>query len=489
MRVLAVRGSFWTLGGYGLSQVVRLGSHLVLAWLLAPEVFGLMALVTVFMQGMQMFSDVGIKPSIIQSGRGRDADFLNTAWTIQIVRGLALWACTCILAWPVAAMFARNDAAAGALAVLLPVAGFGTVIAGFSSTALATLNKDLRLGRLTMLELVAQIISLMVTVAWALIHPSVWAIIGGGLVSGVFKAAISHLIVPGHRVRISWDRDCARELFSFGKWVFLSTAFTFLSTNMDRLVLGNVLTLAELGLYGIALVFARVPLHVSGRLGDTVLFPVYAKYKSDPARMVAVALEARRVVLWAGSGTCLGMLIASPLVFQTLWDERYHSAGTIVQWTVPYIWSMIVLLTMDRIPLALGNSRALFSANIFRCTGIVLAVAGYAGAGLPGFLIGLAIGPLVAHIYLLLRLPTQSREVFLQGLRFTLGSVLYGSCALAIITWTPMSAGTTLGIVTVGMLALAPVLAAGYMIWQRVRSSKTSLRAPVAVAPAAVGSL
>jgi hypothetical protein len=61
---------------------------LILTRLLFPEAFGLMALVQVFMGGLQMFSDLGVNMSIIQSKRGEDPDFLNTAWTFQILRGL-----------------------------------------------------------------------------------------------------------------------------------------------------------------------------------------------------------------------------------------------------------------------------------------------------------------------------------------------------------------------------------------------------------------
>jgi O-antigen/teichoic acid export membrane protein len=103
-------------------QALRLGSNIVLAWLLFPEAFGLMLLVNVFMQGLQMFSDIGIGPSIIQNKRGNDPDFLNTAWTIQAIRGFVLWFIACVLAWPIAWIFAHNDPLAWKLVLLIPVA-------------------------------------------------------------------------------------------------------------------------------------------------------------------------------------------------------------------------------------------------------------------------------------------------------------------------------------------------------------------------------
>ncbi|MFM6205833.1 oligosaccharide flippase family protein, partial [Planktothrix sp.] len=84
----AIQGTIWTLFGYGGSQVLRFGGNLILTRLLVPELFGLMALVNTFITGLNLFSDVGIRPSIIRSQRGDDPEFLNTAWTIQVFRGL-----------------------------------------------------------------------------------------------------------------------------------------------------------------------------------------------------------------------------------------------------------------------------------------------------------------------------------------------------------------------------------------------------------------
>src|SRR3989442_984776 len=102
LRARAMRGMVWAFSSYGVNQFLRLASNLVLSRLLAPKAFGLMALVAVFLSGLQMFSDVGIRPSIIQNRRGDEPDFLNTAWTIQVIRGTALWLLSCLIAWPAA---------------------------------------------------------------------------------------------------------------------------------------------------------------------------------------------------------------------------------------------------------------------------------------------------------------------------------------------------------------------------------------------------
>ncbi len=463
--------------------MLRLGSHLVLAWLLAPEIFGLMALVKVVQQGLNMFSDVGIKPAIIQNARGAEPAFLNTAWTIQVIRGVALWAASCVLAWPFAAMFARNDPAAWQLLYLLPVVGFGAVLNGFNSTALATLNKDLRLGRITMLEISSQIVSLTVMVAWALVSPTVWAMVAGGLVASVYRLIASHRLVPGTRVWFGWDRSCAGEMIRFGQWVFLSTAFTFLALNLDKMILGNVLTLADLGLYGIALVFTRVALHVTQRLGGTVLYPVYAKHHREPARMMSVALKAREVVLWIGVSVSICLAVGSPLFFETLWDQRYHAAGSIAQWMSLYIWAMIVMLTMDRIPLAMGNPRALFVANVLQTAGIAFAMGGYLLGGLPGFVVGLAIGPVIAHGYMVRHIPAQRRAMLMQGVCFTVGGLVYAIPAVLLVNLVSAGGNAWLWPVAVAGLAGGPLALAAWIVRKRVWGGK---KATASIPPVAV---
>jgi len=466
LRSLALSGSAWTLGGYAVSQLVRLGSHLILAWLLAPEIFGLMALVKVVQQGLGMFSDVGILPSIIRSKRGEDPEFLNTAWTIQVIRGVALWIVACILAWPAATIFARNDPVAWQLLHLLPVAGFGAVLDGLCSTTLGTLNRDLRFGRVTMLELGKQLTAVAVMVAWGSVSATAWALVAGGLAGSAFASLVSHFLVPGYRVRFAWNRDCVAEIASFGKWIFLSTAFTFLAVNLDKLILGNILTLDHLGLYSIALVFAKVPQYVSMRLSSTVLFPVYARFRNEPENMVAVALRARGLVLLLGMAVCCCLAIGSPLFFETLWDPRYHEAGQISQWMALYIWTTLVHQTMSRIPLALGNSRAMFYSNVWMCMGILLAAGGYYLAELPGFICGLSIGPAISHVYLLFHVPADRWALLRQRARFTALASAYGLTAVLVTTYSRSALAESAWIALVVALSAVPLGVTGVVVWR-----------------------
>src|SRR5688572_15740248 len=109
LRAAALGGSAWTLAGYMAMQVLRFGSNLVLTRLLFPEAFGVMTLGWVLMQGLEMFSDLGLGLSIVQHQRGDDPRFLNTAWTIQAVRGALLTLVAVAIAPAYAAFYGQPE--------------------------------------------------------------------------------------------------------------------------------------------------------------------------------------------------------------------------------------------------------------------------------------------------------------------------------------------------------------------------------------------
>ena len=212
LKKLAIRGTIWTIVSYGASQVLRLGSNLILTRLLFPKLFGLMALVNILIVGLHLFSDIGVGPSIIQNKRGNNPDFLNTAWSLQVIRGFCLWFFCILIAWPVANFYGEPQ-----LFLLLPVVGISTMIAGFNSTSLFTLNREMSLGKLAIFELGTQVIALVVMIVWAWFSPTIWALVFGGLVSDVVRMVWSHKLIPGYSNRFLWAQDAKNELFSFGR--------------------------------------------------------------------------------------------------------------------------------------------------------------------------------------------------------------------------------------------------------------------------------
>ncbi|MGH1444742.1 MAG: oligosaccharide flippase family protein [Cognatishimia sp.] len=381
----AMRGSALTILGFGGGQFLRLVSNLVLTRLLFPEAFGMMALVYVFMQGLNNFSDVGVTPSIMQSKRGDDPEFLNTAWTIQVIRGMLLWGVTFVIAYPAAQFFD-----APMLAQLLPVVGVTLAIAGFNPTRLDTANRHLNFGRLTVIDLASQVVSLIVAIVAAWILQSVWALVISGIVGALVQLIFLSVFLPGQRNRFRWEPAAANELINFGKWIFLSTVVGFFLSQGDKIILGKYLSLETLGIYNIGFFLASFPLLMGGTVTRRILIPIYREL---PPKDSPENFRKLRKMRFALSGALMGIMFALALVaswlINTLYDPRYTLAGGILVMIACAQVPHLIALTYDQAALAAGDSRRFFvlalSRTILMLAGLVIGVKVF---GLLGALIG-----------------------------------------------------------------------------------------------------
>jgi O-antigen/teichoic acid export membrane protein len=369
LRARAIRGTLWTTGGYGAQQVLRLATNLVLTRLLSPPMFGLMSLVNVFIQGLQGFSDVGIGPSIVQSKRGDDPAFLNTAWTIQVFRGMTLGAVSALIAWPVSKLYGERQ-----LMWLLPAAGMSAVIAGFNCTALYTLSRHLEVGKLTLRNLVGQIAGAAVMISWAMAQRSVWALLAGNIAAALATLAFSYTLIPGQRNYFHWDRTAARELTSFGRWIFVSTILTFLAMEADRFIFGKMITMAELGVYGVAAMMSELPVSAMLKLGGAVVFPAFSRSRPGRGDFQQV-FDRVRLPLLAGCGlVTAGLVAGGQYAIEFLYDPRYHRAGWMLQLMAFSGWFQVMQVTNGSALLAMGSPRSIAAGNVVKLITMIVGI-------------------------------------------------------------------------------------------------------------------
>ena len=411
-----ISGSMWTLVSYGASQVLRLAGSLLFAHLLYPGAFGLSSLVFIFVQGLAMFSDIGIGPSLVQSRRGEDPAFINTAWTIQVVRGFILWTVSLIFARPFAAWYAEPE-----LAALIPVAAFGTIISSFNSTRIFLSSRRISLGRITIIDFASQTLGLVAMVVWCLVTRSVWAFVFGNLIGTTAKMILSYVALDGVRNGFRFDRVAFTELTHFGRWVFVSTALSFLTSQVDRLMLGTFVPIALLGVYSLSMNLASVPPMVTSSLAGWVLFPLFAHHSRTDAKAYEKAIfSARRFILEGALFLFAGLALVSPAFFRILYDARYAEAAWMTQLLTVPMWFWILMLSADRAVLAVGESKTLAISNAASLAGkFVACYAGFHLAGVPGFILGLALGNIAGHVPIVLSLRRLGVHVVRQDLQYT----------------------------------------------------------------------
>lgn len=389
LKARVIRGSTLTVAGYSISQGTRLVSNLILTRILFPEAFGLMAIIQVFMQGLAMFSDMGIGPSIIQDKRGNELNFLNTAWTIQVMRGFLLFIICGVMAYPLGEIYNSPS-----LSYLLPVAGLSAVIAGFNPTKLVTANRNLALGWNTVVEITSQILSVFLLIGLALWLRSVWALVIGGVLTSVLKLILIHQLVPGPRNRFAWDGKSLTSIVNFGKWIFFASVVGFFVQQGDKLVLAAFMTNAELGIYSIAFILASAAWALNSKLNQLIFFPIYAELQDlNPSQLRPKINKARIAICSLLLPPLTLLAIFGDQLVMILYDQRYWDAGWMVQ-VLSFGYAISVGTTIGPFHLGQGKSK-LFMAMI-TTKAIILAISMYVGGSLFG-VTGVVLGVASSH--------------------------------------------------------------------------------------------
>jgi len=410
----ALRATMWTVISYGAAQCLRVVNSMVLTRLLMPQAFGEMTLVITLIVGMTMLSDIGLEPSVIQSARGDEPLFLDTAWTLQAMRGFALWGIALLLAWP-AAHFYHDPK----LIFVLPILALSTMISGLNSTNLLSLSRHMGVRRIFAIDFSTQIVTLVVTIAWAFHWPSVWALVAGNIAGNVYKVALSHhpLVVPGLRNKFSWDDSCVKEIIHFGKWIFLGTAFFFFASQSDRLILGHLVPLAVLGVYGIAFSLSDIPRAIINAFSLKVGYPFISRIIHLPmADFRARYLRYRMYAL------ILGAFLLSLLV---MYPPRYADG----HWMVPILalglWHTLLYSTSAPVLYSLGKSKYSAVGNAAYCVSILIGVPlAFHFYYMFGAVIAVAAGDFPLYLVILFGATREGVKPLRQDLVLTLGFVL-----------------------------------------------------------------
>jgi O-antigen/teichoic acid export membrane protein len=430
--LLAAQGSLWAVAGYSGSQLLRFATQLVLARkLLGPQAFGLVALVSVFLSGLEMLSDLGIGLDVIQHPRGDDPRFINTAFLIQAGRGVILFGLAAALAYPFARFYHQP-----AVRWMIFVAALSVGLRGLASGSIWTITRHVQLHKLTVLNLGSDLAGFLVSVAWALISPTAWALVVGRVASSAVYVLVSHFI-GDERVSLDWDSKGARDILMFGSGIFLSSATYFMSGEAERLIMGKLITVAELGCFALALTLSSAPSQALSQVVGQVFFPMISQsLREDPDKAARDFKRARTAFLVAG--VCVGTLFIAygPRIVAVLLPPKFAMTGWMLQWLGFRGAQQVFVAPTSNLVLACGDSKYPAISNTVRfalmSVGLWISFTRY---GVHAAIAVLAISSFLAYFVLFPALARYMRKAFW----FEVSSVLIflGCMALAAVVPLP----------------------------------------------------
>jgi O-antigen/teichoic acid export membrane protein len=426
----AAVGAVWTVLGMGGGSILRLLSSLVLTRLLLEEHFGLIALVNTFIIGLHLLSDLGIGQAIVQNKRD-DPDFVNTVWTINVIRGICLYLIATACAGPYAAFYQQPI-----LAPLVRVAALSALVDGFISASFFTQSRRLDLKRLVGVELGSVIIGTAVTITWALVSPSIWALVWGGVATAIALTILSHMWLPGIRNRFRLEKRAARSMLSFGLWIFFSTALTFGGNHLDKLIFGKLTTMATLGIYSIAAMLATTLDKIISKLSWNVLFPLYSATRHSGRDLNETYATARAPLLTLAGWVVAGIAAGGTTVIRLLYDPRYEDAGWMLQILVVGIWFRTLTSGHTAMALAIGRSDWVAASSFGKVVGVAVFVyLGYSYFGFPGAVLGVVGATATSYAIAVVVVKMLGFDGRLMDLQFTVRVALAGAAGWLAVQW------------------------------------------------------
>lgn len=354
----AFKSGFWVsalrvaIKGFGFIRLV------VLARLLTPKDFGIMAVVMVSIDFLYQFSNFAVGKALIQKS-GDIEDYLGTVWIQSICRGILIY-CILYFTAPFMASFFKNPEAEQ----YIRVAAFSPLVLGFLNPRVIYIDRELEFRKKFILGTSSTAVDIVISICFAFILRNVWALIIGLLAGNVARVMLSYRILPP-AFRINFDISKAAEIYHFGKWLFLNQILTFASGRMGDVMIGRLISVTSLGYYQMALKIANlIPGELTHVLSQT-LFPAYSKIKDNMARFRKVIFKVAQFNSAVGLPLAvLTCYFAPEIVFYVLGD----------QWmtVVPIVRILTVNMLLNYIGagfgplfLSLGRTDLVFKLQIF----------------------------------------------------------------------------------------------------------------------------
>jgi len=410
--------------------VLRMATTILLARLVAPEDFGLIAIALVVVNLAALISGLGLGPALVQRKDLRP-EHVGVAFTLSAGFGVLLAALTALSAVPAAAFFDQPS-----LRRVLPVLAVIFLFKGVELTPNDMLVREMRFRAYYLTSTVAVTVASAVGIALAAAGWGIWALVALSLVEAALAAVLAWVVAIRASVwspSVSMDRAALRDLLPYSSYVTVSLLVGYGQSNVDNLLIGKILGARPLGYYNLAYRIFLMPLQRFGEvIGDSV-FPALSAVKDDLPRLRAGFLRSTQYVALVFFPLTIGMAIiaphAVPVAFGRQWIPAVHTLQVLAL-TGP-------LASMSRLKgallMAIGRPNWDFWLNLF---GVVLFV--------PAFLIGVQHGILgVAVSYAVASAIEAPVVLFVigRGIRTGPGAILRPLAPVALAT-AVMAAGT-----------------------------------------------
>lgn len=383
-----VKGSLWL----SVTRVIVNGlttlSTFILARYLTPADFGLVSIATTLLLIVTSLTELSLTQALVRHD-SLDTSHLNTAWTLNALRGVIAFALFSLSAYPVANLY--NDSR---LVGIMLALGFSILLTGLVNPRLVVLQRQLIFRQEFILGVSQKLLGFVASVIVAVVYHSYWALVIGLLTSQFVNIIISYWLLP-FRPRFSLQRT--RELLSFSIWLSAGQIVNTLNWRFDVLLVGKLLGSSAVGNYSVGSNLSTVATREAIAPLVQTVYPSFAGIKHDPARLRVAYQRVQTLITAIALPAGIGMALVADRIVVLALGPNWSQAILVVQ----VLASVFALQTLGSLvqPLGMakGETRRLFlrDTQMFFVR-IPIILVGLLSYGLIGVLIGRVVTGLLA---------------------------------------------------------------------------------------------
>lgn len=396
----AVQSGIWMTSLNVGDRILELIKVVILARLLSPEAFGLLGIALLAIASLEQLSKLGFDQALIQHKDENVDDYLSTAWVLQTVRG-AVIAVIAVLAAPYIADFFSEPEAE----TLIKILGLSPLMLGMQNPAVMYFQKNLHFHKEFAYQIGSRLVDLAIAVGLAVATGSVLALPIGIAALNVSKFSISY-VIDDYRPSIEFNLEQAKEMFGFGKWIFISSILVFLYGQGDDAFVGWFFTATSLGFYQLAYRFSNAPATEVTQVISKVAFPAYSKVQDNNDLLRDGYFQAVQLSTLVAFPMSAGIAAVAPQFVPVVLGNQWDPMVLLMQ--VLAVWGGIRALGANAGPIFKAIGRPDISVRIQAVKVVLIVIAIYPAAeyfgviGVAAAIIGSSVITLPLQLYYLL---------------------------------------------------------------------------------------
>jgi PST family polysaccharide transporter/lipopolysaccharide exporter len=402
-----------------LNRGLQIVMIIVLANLLAPADFGLMGIALLALSALKKFSNLGLSTALIQDKDENVDGYLNTAWVLQLARGIVIVSILVVAAPLIASVFGEPR-----VTDVLRVIAISPLLLAVRNPAVVYFQKNLDFHKEFLYNTSGSIAQFCVALGYALVFPTVWALVFGFIVADVVRLLVSYLAHP-FRPWPEFDLELAKDLIGYGKWITGNSILVFLITEGDDIIVGWLLGATQLAFYQNAYRLSNAPATEITQVIAGVMFPAYSTLQEDLAAVRRGYFRTLQITTFVTFPAALGIAAVAPVFVSTFMGAEWMPMVATLQLLTVYGLLRSVGKTTGPVFQALGRpdivTKLAFVRLVLIAIFIIPAVRQFGIEGAAMVIVGVALFPmLLLDIYALSRLLEASYRQFFRDIMYPL---------------------------------------------------------------------